>query len=85
MAAVKAVWGIFPIFQTKYKQVKYKELHRMQAVEIVEIPSMERNVNSGFFGSKLETVNRRSEQNIAATSVKNNYYVDRDFYNLSKH
>ena len=35
-AAVKAVRGIFPMFHTKYKQVKYKELHRMQAVEIVE-------------------------------------------------
>ena len=36
MAAVEAVRGIFPMFQTKYKQVKYKELHRMQEVEIVE-------------------------------------------------
>ena len=35
-AAVKAVRGIFPRLQTKYKQVKYKELHRMQEVEIVE-------------------------------------------------
>ena len=35
-AAVKAVRGIFPIFQTKRKQVKYKELLRMRAVESVE-------------------------------------------------
>ena len=75
---MKAVRGIFPISHTKYKQVKYKELHRMQAVEIVEIPSRERNVNSGFFGSKLETVNRRSEQNCAATSVKNKDGTERD-------
>ena len=70
MAAVKAVRGIFPRLHTKYKQVKYKELHRMQAVEIVEIPSRERNVNSGILGSKLETANRRSEQNSVATLGK---------------
>ena len=35
------------------------------------IPSRERNVNGGILGSKLETGNRRSEQNSAATSVKN--------------
>ena len=41
MAAVKAVRGIFPRLQTKYKQVKYKELHRMQEVEITETISCE--------------------------------------------
>ena len=35
------------------------------------IPSRERNVNSGILESKIETGNRRSKQNSAATSVRN--------------
>ena len=35
-AAGKTVRGILPMYQTKYKQVKYKELYRMQEVEIIE-------------------------------------------------